>query len=89
MMAANTTKTTKPTQNASKQSKSGHGKGAVAQLVTQLLTGEKTSHLDYAEIAERVRKKIPEAKTSTRSVACVAHALRSAGMDVPDRRSKH
>lgn len=79
------TKTT--AQTATKKS-TGHGRGAVAKLVTQLLTGEKTSKLSYADIAARVRKRIPEASTSTRSVACVASALRSAGHPVHDRRSK-
>lgn len=66
----------------------GHGRGAVARLVTQLLTGEKTARLSYSDIAERVKRRIPEAHTSARSVACVASALRSAGHPVPDRRAK-
>jgi hypothetical protein len=69
--------------------KAAKPKPSVAKLVHQLLVGEKTSFLPYDEIAERVRKKVPDAKTSARSVASVATGLRAAGIELPDRRVKH
>lgn len=59
---------------------------SVSKLVTQLLTGSK--HLDYAEIAERVRRRIPSAHTTPRSVASLATGLRAAGIELPDRRTR-
>lgn len=59
----------------------------VGHEVAKLLMGKST--LSYAQIAERVRKRVPEARTSPRSVASIAAALRASGKDIPDRRSKH
>lgn len=59
---------------------------SVSKLVTQLLTGDK--HLDYEEIADRVRKRIPESQTTARSIASLATGLRAAGLDIPDRRRR-
>jgi hypothetical protein len=59
----------------------------INQDVAKLLTApRKGAPLSYATIAERVRKRHPGARTSPRSVASVASALRAAGIDVPDRR---
>lgn len=74
--AGSTGATAKRAQGASTKS--------VSKLVTQLLTGSK--HLDYEEIAERVRRRIPEARTTARSVASLATGLRAAGIELPDRR---
>jgi len=63
-------------------------KPQVGRLVAQLLTGERTSRLSFADIAERVRRRIPEAQTTARSVASVAHHLRAAGQPIPDRRAR-
>lgn len=59
-----------------------HG-GPVAEAVRQaIIDGEKT----YEEVAEEVRREVPGARTTARSVASVVRALRRDGYRVPDRR---
>jgi hypothetical protein len=62
-----------------------HSAGAVHKEIARLLTGLK-SPLAYAAIAERVRKRVPGARTTDRSVASVASQLRAEGVKLPDRR---
>lgn len=59
---------------------------AVGKLVADLLLGNPT--MDYGKIAERVKRRLPEARTSARSVASVAAHLRAAGNDLPDHRKR-
>jgi hypothetical protein len=42
--------------------------------------------LNYVEIASRVRAQFPHARTTNRSVASVAKAMRAKGVDVARRR---
>lgn len=42
--------------------------------------------LGYAEIVDKVLEEHPDARTTARSVASVASALRKKGVDVPMRR---
>ncbi len=78
--AAGSTGTTARRKAGSAQTQS------VSKLVTQLLTGDR--HLDYDEIAERVRRRIPDSQTTARSIASLATGLRAAGLDIPDRRRR-
>lgn len=56
----------------------------VADDVARMLQAKRP--LSYEAIAERVRAKHPEARTTARSVASVASGLRAAGVELPDRR---
>lgn len=58
--------------------------GPVAERTAQLLADRS---LSLSAIADQVRRDIPTARTSDRSVASIAAALRKEGYDVPDRRS--
>lgn len=58
-------------------------KRTIGSMVQELLLDET---LDYPTIVDRVVAEFPEAKTSTRSVASVAAALRRKGTNVPVRR---
>ena len=58
-------------------------KRTIGSMVQEMLMDET---LDYPTIVDRVVAEFPEAKTSTRSVASVAAALRRKGTDVPARR---
>lgn len=55
----------------------------IGSMVQEMLLDET---LDYPTIVDRVVAEFPEAKTSTRSVASVAAALRRKGVNVPTRR---
>lgn len=59
------------------------GKG-IGKLVESLLLD--AEGFDYPAIVEMVAGEFPDAKTSTRSVASVAAALRRKGVEVPMRR---
>jgi hypothetical protein len=59
--------------------------GQVSKEIAKLLTGRKNP-LSYQAIAERVRAKVPGAKTTDRSVASIASHLRAQGEKLPDRR---
>jgi hypothetical protein len=57
--------------------------GPVATRIAQLLADPA---LTLGDIANRVVKDVPDAKTTARSVASVASQLRRDGFRVPDRR---
>lgn len=61
--------------------------GTVSKEITKLLTAPRKKPLSYDQIADRVKAKIPGAKTTPRSVASIASTLRSAGVEIPDHRS--
>ena len=82
MARANQKTTAAPKAGAAQAAGQG---GAVAREIAKLLTGRKTP-LGYEAIAERVKAKMPEAKTSARSVASIASSLRKQGVELPDRR---
>jgi hypothetical protein len=56
--------------------------GPVAEMIARLLSDATLSHED---VARRVREGNPRARTSARSVASIATALRRDGYRVPDR----
>jgi hypothetical protein len=61
--------------------------GKVQAEIRKLLLGERKSPLSYRAIADRVRQKVPGAKTTDRSVASIASTLRKEkGVKLPDRR---
>jgi hypothetical protein len=57
-------------------------RGPIGALVKELLND---ANLTYAQIVDRVVAVHPEAKTSARSVASTAAALRKGGTEVPKR----
>ena len=57
-------------------------RGPIGALVKELLND---ASLTYGQIVDRVVAVHPEAKTSARSVASTAAALRKGGTDVPKR----
>ena len=54
----------------------------IGALVAELLIDP---DLSYAEIVERVKEQFPNARTTARSVASVAVALRKKGVEIPKR----
>jgi hypothetical protein len=56
---------------------------SIGEMVERLLMGP---GLSYVEIASRVRAQFPHARTTNRSVASVAKAMRARGVDVARRR---
>lgn len=61
-------------------------KGAVCHLIASKVV---YTDLTYAEIVNEVRRTYPNAKTTTRSVASIAHDLKVFGFELPVRnRSK-
>jgi|GEM_PF-3224052 len=58
-------------------------KRTIGSLVQELLMD---SDVGYVTIVDRVVAEFPDAKTSVRSVACVAAVMRKRGTDVPMRR---
>lgn len=56
---------------------------SIGEMVEQLLMDPS---LNYVEIASRVRAQFPHARTTNRSVASVAKAMRAKGVDVARRR---
>jgi hypothetical protein len=60
------------------------GPRSIGELVEQLLMDPS---LNYVEIAGRVRTHFPHARTTNRSVASVAKAMRAKGVDVAPRRA--
>jgi hypothetical protein len=66
-----------------KQSEPG-SRGSIGRMVEHLLT----SGASYAGIVRLVREQFPEARTTAKSVASVACALRKKGVPVATRRAK-
>lgn len=61
-------------------------KGAVCELIASKVV---YTDLPYAEIVKEVRRTYPNARTTTRSVASIAHDLKAFGFELPARsRSK-
>lgn len=58
--------------------------GPIGQMVEELLLD---ADLSYGEIARRVRERFTHARTSNRSVASTAKAMRLRGIDVAARRA--
>lgn len=58
-------------------------KGAVCELIASKVV---YTDLTYAEIVEEVRRTYPNAKTTTRSVASIAHDLKTFGFELPARK---
>ena len=58
--------------------------GKIGQMIADLLVDPEG--YDYQEIVDIVRGQFPQAKTSRRSIASVAAALRRKAIDVPRRR---
>lgn len=57
----------------------------VARRVAELL--QRRRPLSYEQIAAKVREERPGSRTTARSVASVASALRAGGAELPDRRT--
>ncbi len=60
-------------------------RGQLGKMVEHLLV---TSGASYGEIVRLVRAQFPQARTTAKSVASVAHALRKKGLPVVARRAK-
>ncbi len=60
------------------------GRASPIQEAVRRIT--RNAMLSYEEVAERVREEVPEARTTSKTVASIVRLLRKAGVAVPDRR---